>query len=159
PNAMRSRSTELFVEGAGALGIAMKPLRRNAPGCQGVSRCSFGCPTGAKRSVDVAILPEALARGAIVVCDALVSRVVLEGGRARGVLGSLLDAEGRHGAALRVDAERVVVACGSQHTPLLLRRSGISSPHLGRHLTLHPAVRVGAIFDDRVDGWDGAMQS
>jgi choline dehydrogenase-like flavoprotein len=84
---------------------------------------------------------------------------MLEAGRARGVEGSLLDAEGRQGAALRVDAERVIVACGSQHTPLLLRRSGISSPHLGRHLTLHPAVRVGAIFDARVDGWDGAMQS
>jgi choline dehydrogenase-like flavoprotein len=159
PSAMRSRSTELFVDGASALGIAMKPLRRNAPGCRGASRCSFGCPAGAKRSVDVAILPEALSRGAVVVCDAFVSRVVLEAGRARGVLGSLLDAEGRVGPALRVDADRVVVACGSQHTPLLLRRSGISSPHLGRHLTLHPAVRVGAIFEERVDGWDGAMQS
>jgi choline dehydrogenase-like flavoprotein len=157
--AMRSRSTELFVQGAEALGISMKPLRRNAPSCQGASRCSFGCPTGAKRSADVAILPEALERGAVVVCDAFVSRVVLEGGRAQGVEGSLLDAQGRPAHALRIESDRVIVACGSQHTPLLLRRSGISSPHLGRHLTLHPALRVGAIFDERVDGWDGAMQS
>jgi choline dehydrogenase-like flavoprotein len=159
PSAMRSRSTELFVEGADALGIEMKPLRRNTPGCKGSARCTFGCPTGAKRSVDVAVLPEAIERGAVVVCDAFVSRVVLDGGRARGVEGSLLDARGRAGHALRVEADEVVVACGSQHTPLLLRRSGIASPHLGRHLTLHPAVRVGAIFDERVDGWDGAMQS
>jgi choline dehydrogenase-like flavoprotein len=159
PDAMRSRSTELFLEGADALGIAMKPLRRNAPSCKGASRCSFGCPTGSKRSVDVAVLPEAIERGAVVVCDAFVSRVVLEGASARGVLGSLLDARGRRGPDLRIEADCVVVACGSQHTPLLLRRSGIASPHLGRHLTLHPALRVGALFDERVDGWDGAMQS
>ena len=45
------------------------------------------------------------------------------------------------------------------HTPLLLRRSGLDSPHIGRHLTLHPAVRIGALFDEAVDGWDGALQS
>lgn len=160
PSALRSRSTELFMEGAEALGIPMKPLRRNAPSCKGSSRCSFGCPTGAKRSVDVAVLPEAIERGATVICDAFVSRVVMDGRRARGVEGFLLvDERGRKGPSFRIHADIVVVACGSQHTPLLLKRSGISSPHLGRHLTLHPGVRIGAIFDERVDGWDGAMQS
>jgi len=51
------------------------------------------------------------------------------------------------------------VACGSMHTPILLRKSGLSSVHIGRHLTLHPAVRIGALFDEQVDGWDGALQS
>jgi choline dehydrogenase-like flavoprotein len=87
PSALRSRSTELFRLGGEALGIPMKPLRRNAPGCRGASRCSFGCPTGAKRSADVAILPEAIAKGATVVCDAFAARVVLEGGRVRAVEG------------------------------------------------------------------------
>jgi choline dehydrogenase-like flavoprotein len=159
PSALRSRSTELFMEGADALGIPMKPLKRNAPTCKGSSRCSFGCPTGAKRSVDVAVLPEAIERGATVVCDAFVARVLLDGRRARGVEGYLLDERGGKGPAFHIDADLVVVACGSQHTPLLLKRSGISSPHLGRHLTLHPGLRIGAIFDERVDGWDGAMQS
>ncbi|MGL1437427.1 GMC family oxidoreductase N-terminal domain-containing protein, partial [Vibrio parahaemolyticus] len=40
-----------------------------------------------------------------------------------------------------VRAKLVVVACGSMHTPLLLRQSGLGSQHIGRHLTLHPAVR------------------
>ena len=56
-------------------------------------------------------------------------------------------------------AKVVVVACGSLHTPLLLRKSGLDSVHIGRHLTLHPAVRIGALFDEAVDGWDGALQS
>jgi hypothetical protein len=66
---------------------------------------------------------------------------------------------GEPGVAFDVRARVVVIACGSLHTPILLRNSGLGSMHVGRHLTLHPAFRVGALFDDRVDGWDGAMQS
>ena len=61
PDHMRSRSTELFVEGAARLGIPMKPLARNAPSCKGAARCSFGCPNQAKMSVDVVMLPDARA--------------------------------------------------------------------------------------------------
>ena len=53
PVAMRSRSTKLFVEGAARKGIEMKPMRRNTKGCDGCGRCNFGCPHGAKMSVDV----------------------------------------------------------------------------------------------------------
>ena len=59
PDHMRSRSTELFVEGAAKMGIPMKSMRRNTSGCRGVSRCNFGCPHGAKLSVDVSFLPDA----------------------------------------------------------------------------------------------------
>lgn len=160
PESMRSRSTELFVEGADKLGVPMKSLRRNTPGCKGASRCNFGCPNGAKMSVDVAVLPDAVRHGALVVSDALVEQVLVEGGRAVGVRGRLLEAQtGEPSAVFEVRASVVVVACGSIHTPVLLRRSGLRSAAIGRHLTLHPAFRVGALFDERVDGWDGAMQS
>jgi len=35
----------------------------------------------------------------------------------------------------------------------------VRSPHLGRHLTLHPSFRLMARFDERVEGWKGALQS
>lgn len=159
PDAMRSRSTDLFVEGAAKMGVAMKPMRRNTRGCRGMSRCNFGCPHGAKMSVDVSFLPEACARGAIVVSDALVERIDVTGGVARGVRGRLLAEDGHPRVDFHVRARTVVVACGTLHTPLLLRASGIDSPHVGRHITLHPSVRLGAIFDEDVQGWDGAMQS
>jgi choline dehydrogenase-like flavoprotein len=159
PDAMRSRSTELFVDGAAKLGIPMKSLRRNTQGCHGESRCNFGCPHGAKMSVDFSYLPGACERGALIVSDALVERIDVAGGVARGVSGRLLDGEGQRTVPFEVRAKIVVVACGSLHTPLLLRASGIDSPHLGRHMTLHPAVRVTAIFDETVAGWDGSMQS
>jgi choline dehydrogenase-like flavoprotein len=159
PDSMRSRSTELFVEGAARMGIPMKSMRRNTRGCRGVSRCNFGCPHGAKLSVDVSYLPDACAHGALVVSDARVDRVDVTSGVARGVRGRLLDADGSRGVPFEVHAKVVVVACGSLHTPLLLRASGVDSWHIGRHLTVHPGFRVGAIFDEVVEGWDGALQS
>jgi len=160
PASMRSRSTELFVEGAEHLGIPMKSLRRNTSGCKGASRCNFGCPHGAKMSVDISMLPDARANGAVIVSDALVEKVVVEGGTARAVRGRFMDPRtGEPGIAFEVRARVVVIACGSLHTPILLRNSGLGTSHVGRHLTLHPAFRVGALFDERVDGWDGAMQS
>jgi choline dehydrogenase-like flavoprotein len=159
PDGMRSHSTELFVEGAAKLGIPMKSIRRNTQGCRGESRCNFGCPHGAKMSVDFSYLPDACDRGALIVSDALVERIVVAGGAARGVRGRLLGEDGEPGVPFEVRAKVVVVACGSLHTPLLLRRSGVGSLHVGRHLTLHPGVRVTAIFDDVVEGWDGSLQS
>jgi choline dehydrogenase-like flavoprotein len=159
PDGMRSRSTELFVEGAAKLGIPMQSIRRNTSGCRGVSRCNFGCPHGAKLSVDVSFLPSACAHGAVIVSDARVDRVDVTGGVARGVVGRLLDADGEPGTTFEVRARVVVVACGSLHTPLLLRASHVGSRHVGRHMTLHPGFRVGAIFDEVVEGWDGALQS
>ena len=157
---MRSRGTELFVEGAEKLGIRIKPLRRNTNGCRGAARCTFGCPNRAKMSVDISFLPEAREKGATIVSDALVERIDIAGGRAYGVRGRFLDQRtGEPRIPFDVRAKLVVVACGSLHTPLLLRRSGLDNVHIGRHLTLHPSVRVAAIFDEAVNGWDGALQS
>ena len=160
PVEMRSRATELFVEGADKMGVTMKTMRRNTNGCRGAARCNFGCPNGAKMSVDVSFLPEASNRGAQILSDALVEKVDITGGRARGVRGRFLDAQtGEPRVRFEIRAKVVVVACGSMHTPLLLRKSGLDSVHIGRHLTLHPAVRIGALFEEAVDGWDGALQS
>lgn len=163
PAYMRSRSTDKFVEGAARMGVPIRPIRRNTGlDCEGNGRCNFTCPAGAKRSVDVAYLPSATAHGARIVSDALVTRVLVEGGRAAGVEGHLLagdEAERSH--AFRVRARFVVAACGTIHTPLLLFRTGLGerSGELGNRLTLHPGARVVARFDEVLNGWDGALQS
>jgi choline dehydrogenase-like flavoprotein len=159
PEHMRSRSTELFVEGAAKLGIEMRPLRRNTRGCKGLARCNFGCPGFAKMSVDVSYLPDACAHGARILSDALAERVVVSGGSACGVRGRFLDPRGEPRVSFEVAAKVVVVAGGALHTPLLLQKSGVRAAALGQGLSLHPSVRVYAIFDERVDGWDGAFQS
>jgi choline dehydrogenase-like flavoprotein len=164
PVHMRSRSTALFGEGCEKRGFSLKPLRRNTNGCKGCSRCNFGCPEGAKMSVDLSYLPRAAAAGARIFSDCRVDRVVVEGGKAAGLSGRVLNGRGRlwrgdDGGRLEVRARRIVLAAGSYHTPLLLMRSGLGGAHVGRHMTLHPAFRMFARFDEPVNGWRGALQS
>ncbi len=162
PSEMRSRSTTLFDEGAHKLGYALKPLRRNTKGCQGCGRCNFGCPEGAKMSVDLSYLPRAVAAGATVYSHCLVNKVVSRGGRAVGVEGRILNGPaGAPGGKLVVHARRVVLACSAWYTPLILMRSGVGRGCrvLGKRMTLHPGFRMMARFDEDVRGWRGAMQS
>ena len=139
---------EVIGRGADRLGYRHGVLRRNAPDCDGQGVCTLGCPTGAKRSTDVSYVPAALERGAMLYTGARVERVDLVAGRARGVTARL-----RSGARLTVRAEAVVVAGGTLQTPLLLKRSGIgrTSGMLGKNLSIHPATRVMALFDERID--------
>lgn len=156
--------------GAERLGYRHGPLPRNAPGCDGQGVCCFGCPTGAKRSTDVSYVPEALKRGAQLITAAHVTAIDVVAGRARGAtarLGGAASGDGRAPGAsarrrprLTVRAEAVVVAGGALMTPLLLRRSGAcrTSRMLGKNLSIHPASKVMALFDDRIDQWNGIPQ-
>lgn len=169
PLAMRSRSTELFALGAARVGLDVQPMRRNTLGCNGCGRCNFGCPHGAKMSVDLTYLPRAVAAGARIYSDCLVDELVVVGERAVGVRGRVLTRHAprrwltgtRRYPRFEVRARRVVVAAGSYHTPLLLAQAGVgrASGQVGRNMTLHPGFRVFARFDEPVRGWRGALQS
>ncbi|MCT9112759.1 GMC family oxidoreductase [Streptomyces mirabilis] len=150
----------LALAGAKALGWDAAPLRRNAPGCRGSCQCVVGCPTGAKQSVQLSVLPEACASGARIVTGALVRRILVDrdrpgGPRAAGVLVRRLD-----GSELEILSPLVVVAAGALQTPPLLRRSGLGGhPRLGRNLSVHPAISVAGRFGRPVTGWKGVLQS
>ena len=164
PVAMRSRSTALFAQGAERLGYAMTANERNTDGCCACARCNFGCPHHAKLSVDLTYLPRAIAAGARVLSDCRVESIDFSGEQATGVRGRMLLQEGADGLARRaftVRARRVVLAAGAIHSAKLLLDSGLGDglPALGHHLSVHPSLRVMARFDERVDGWNGALQS
>lgn len=147
------------LDGARELGWRAAPLRRNAPGCQGSCQCVVGCPTGAKQSVQLSVLPDACAAGARIVTGARVERVLVDtdrpgGPRAAGVRVS------RHGDAIEILAPLVVVAAGALESPPLLRRSGLGRhPRLGRNLSVHPATSVAGRFAEPVTAWEGVLQS
>jgi choline dehydrogenase-like flavoprotein len=138
----------IVARGADHLGFSHGPLRRNAPDCDGQGVCCFGCPTGAKRSTDVSYIPEALMRGAELVTAARVDSIDVVAGRARGVTATLRG-DGVRRPKLRVTADAVVVAAGSLLTPLLLDDT-LKSPMLGKNLSIHPASKVVALFDEIV---------
>jgi choline dehydrogenase-like flavoprotein len=149
-------NARVIARGADAIGLTQhRPLRRNAPACDGRGVCCFGCPTDAKRSTNVSYIPLALRAGAELFAGARVHRIIIEGGRARGIVAETAD-----GKVLTVRARTVVVACGSLMTPLLLERHGLgrTSGQLGKNLSIHPAGGVLAEFDEQILPWKGIPQ-
>lgn len=145
----------LLKKGADAKGWKIIPNLRNQVHCAGSNNCAFGCPTGAKQSALVSYVPRALHFGARLYSDVRVTQILRDGKRAVGVVGHV------GGHRLTVRAKLVVSACGAIHSPALLHRSGFSSPsgQLGKNLSLHPNVKLVAIFDEDVRGWEGVHQA
>lgn len=113
-------------------------------------------------SVDMTYLRRAVAAGARIFSDLRVDRILTTGARASGVTGFVRNGEnGAPRSRFRIHGNRVVIAAGAFCTPMLLEKSGLGrqSGQLGRNMTLHPGYRMMARFDERVEGWKGALQS
>jgi choline dehydrogenase-like flavoprotein len=162
PDEILGPNGEVFRRGAEALGLRNQAIRRNARGCHGHGQCAFVCPIDAKQAMHVSVLPSVLAGGARLFANCKVTRVVVENGRARGVVAAVHDpATGERRGRLRVHARAVVLAAGAIFTPALLLRQKLanSSGQVGRNLVIHPAVGTTARFDDELRAWKGVMQN
>lgn len=150
-------AARVIARGCDVLGYAHRPLRRNAPDCDGQGVCCFGCPTDAKRSTNVSYVPMALRAGAELFTGVKVTRILTEGGRATGVRARVAGDTAR---TLTVRARAVVVACGTLATPVLLARNGLAggSGQLGRNLSIHPAAAGVALFDEDISGFNAIPQ-
>jgi choline dehydrogenase-like flavoprotein len=160
----------VLLGGATELGLEAGPTRRDTSGCSDCGSCSFGCRAGAKQSGLRAHLAAAARASARIVPDARVERVLLDGGRAAGVEATvgwerpsaraaslgLAPVEPRR---LVVRARQVVVAGGALRTPIVLERSGLGHPAIGRHLLVHPVPVVAGRFAERIEMWRGPLQA
>lgn len=142
-------------DGLKKLGWHVDNMPRAVRGCtqdEGCGYCGFGCPVGAKQSTMRVYLEDAAKLGARLVAGGNISRVVIEEGRATGVVGSVGDHE------IRIEARAVVVAAGAIETPALLLRSGLGG-EVGKNLRLHPGTATWAVFDEEVHAWEGTTQA
>jgi choline dehydrogenase-like flavoprotein len=112
------------------------PKMGDAERCRHCGRCMLGCPYGRKWD-SRAYLDEAVRRGARLMTGSAVTEVVIEDGRATGVVT-------RTKALHRfVPADLVVLAAGGFGTPAILERSGIAcEPTLFVDPVLTVAARV-----------------
>jgi choline dehydrogenase-like flavoprotein len=155
---------EVMDRGRRALGYSGGPIRRNARGCHGSGVCAFGCPLDAKLGMHVTYLPLAVRAGARIITGCRVDELVIQGGHAVGVRGSVVDPETgavQKSSRFEVRAQRVILAAGAVYTPILLLRERLanSSGQVGRNLRIHPGCGVLAAFDHDLDAWKGVMQS
>jgi choline dehydrogenase-like flavoprotein len=150
------RQDQLMALGARKTGIEARTIHRSEQGCRGSARCFHGCPSGAKQSTAQNYLRRAVQDGAQVVAHAPVQRVLVQGGRAVGVRGTVA---GEGGRAFEVRARKAVIVCASAiGSSNLLFRSGLARPGLGDRFMAHPGTTVMALYPDAVDMWTGAAQ-
>jgi choline dehydrogenase-like flavoprotein len=128
--------------------------------CEGAGQCLQGCRKRRKQSTNLNYVPETRERGGVIVSCAPVDRVMTEGARAIGVTGRFLHPQTRvEGTRFRVRAKKaVVIAASVTHSPLILMRSGIRLPALGKFFRAHPGTGVFGCYDDPVDMNVGATQ-
>ena len=147
--------------GCEALGYSWRLIPRNARGCDAgqCGYCSFGCRIGGKQSTTVTYLHDAQRSGRVeIVAGCRADTVTIARSRAAGVAATASDADGRT-HRVTVNAPRVVVAAGSIRSPVLLERSGIALPQLGRNLYLHPTSAVPGLYAEPIRSWIGAPQA
>jgi choline dehydrogenase-like flavoprotein len=151
------KNNTLFLEQTRKSGIESAPMQRYEEGCEGSGRCLTGCPTAAKRGMNVSYVPWTLRLGARIYSSCRVERVLVRGGQAEGVL-ARAKAPGKS-ATVRLLARRgVFIAASTVQTPNLLARSGIRTRALGQHFQAHPGVGVGGLFDQPIDMQLGVTQ-
>lgn len=156
-----NRDSELLRDGAKKLGYRYHANVRSQDRCVGSNMCMSGCPTGAKKSTLNTYLPLMQKSGGVVYSDCLVQKVLTRGNRAIGVDGVFINpVTRRKGFKIKVRSKVTIVCGGAIQSPALLMRSGIkdAGKNLGKNLLVHPNVKVLAVFDEEVRGWNGVIQ-
>jgi choline dehydrogenase-like flavoprotein len=87
-----------------------------------------------------------------------IDRVLIENGRAVGVIGSTIDPAGQS-RRVTIRSKIVVVAAGAIHSPALLLRSGLDNFQIGANLHLHPASATFGLYDEPIETWFGTMMA
>lgn len=154
PDALMSPQTHRLREAAIAAGYDWKKKLMLID----QSKCSGAYVYDAKWKA-LTFLDEAVRQGAVLKCDALVDRVLVENGRAVGVECRIKEgAFGRR--TVRYRAGRVVVCAGSLATPLLLRASGLQHVATGGYF-IDPIVTLFGRIPGLggVDSFTGTMEA
>jgi choline dehydrogenase-like flavoprotein len=150
-----SVNTRVFEAGLTALGRRVTRIPSNTRNCGDCGFCSFGCPHGAKQGTLKTYLQDAHDRGARIVVNAEVEKILHSYGAVHGARVRARDCDGTV-RELDVKCKAVILAAGAIHTPAVLLRSDVRNPNLGRHLRLHPTTATSAVFEEPIRAWQGA---
>jgi len=154
-----NRNNRLLYDGMKALGLPVDTTRRNTRNCFKSGYCGMGCPVDAKQSMLVTYLPDAVAKGATVLSQCRVDKLVAVGGRIERAECSVLDGYAPTGSQLTVRAKYFVLSGGAINSPAVLMRSGLGGGMVGRRTFLHPVVATASRWKDPIEPFYGAPQS
>lgn len=153
------KSNLKFRDGLARLGLQGKPLLRNTKHCEGCGFCCYGCPSGAKQSMDVSVIPKASEQGALFLTEAKVTRINRMGDQITSLAVACSNEKEGKKKTLLVTADIFILAAGAIFSPVLLMKSGIHLPKLGEYLTIHPTTKILALFGEKLSAWRGIPQA
>lgn len=144
-----------LIEGALKLGYSPKNVPQNTGGNKHYcGYCTLGCGAAEKQGPVASFLPDAAKAGAQFVEGFDAEKVLFErinGKRtavgvkglwqSRDTNGGVSGSDGTTRSVI-IKAKRVIVSAGSLQSPLLLLRSGLTNPQIGRNLHLHPGKQT-----------------
>ena len=157
-------AAQLMAKGCDAIGMGWAPAPNAAlsgsyyqpgygwrPACTNRGYCQAGCSTGAKASMDVTYLPQAVRLGAEIRAEAFVTRIERSGGKVTGVVYR------QGGREHRQRCKALFLCGGGVESPrlLLLNDIGNSSGQVGRNLLAHVGLQLWGKFDADVRPYKG----
>ncbi|KAF9172938.1 hypothetical protein BGX21_002424 [Mortierella sp. AD011] len=149
-----NKANSILLEGCHKLGYPAKNIPQNTGGhAHACGWCGFGCRFGEKQGTMMTFLHDAKLNGAQFMQDTFIERVLIEKGRAVGVVGH------QNGRKVTVKANKVVVSAGSIHSPALLQRSGLKNKNIGKNLFLHPVSYAFGRFDEKINCYEGSIMT
>jgi choline dehydrogenase-like flavoprotein len=150
-----NENNRLVREGCEALGVDGHAVPTARIDCIACGWTQFGCAYNRKTSQLITTIPRISKQGGRIYSDALVERLIVEGGRATGVEGQFVDrATHQPRGRFRIAAGIVVLAGGALGTAELLL-SNLKGPAVGRRFYINPHYFVFADFGREIDNVNG----
>ncbi|KJZ78994.1 hypothetical protein HIM_01767 [Hirsutella minnesotensis 3608] len=161
---------QALLDGCAKLGWRARPVEQNTGSKEHFcGQCHLGCGSAEKRGPTVTWLPAAAEAGAEFMEGFEVERVIFAEDKVTAIgiegLWTSRDADGnvhtpessRVQRRVRIKAGRVILSGGSLWSPVLLMKSGVENPNVGRNLHLHPVNIVVAAHQEPVRPWEGGI--
>ncbi|KAI9675775.1 MAG: hypothetical protein M1817_001142 [Caeruleum heppii] len=157
-----NHANRVLMEGARRLGYAHKAVPQNTGGNKHYcGYCTLGCGSAEKQGPVVSFLPDAARAGAQFMEGLEVESVIFDDSKgsktAIGVRGKWTSRDGKSSRDVVVKSKRVVISSGTLFSPLILLRSGLKNPQIGRNLKLHPVQFIFGIWPDEIRPWEGGI--
>ena len=165
-----NKTNRVLFEGARKLGYNCKAVPQNTGGKQHYcGYCTLGCGSAEKQGPVVSWLPDAARAGATFLEGFRAEKITFQkiAGKevAIGVTGNWTSRDSHGGVSgtdkymrrVTIKAKKTIVSCGSLQSPLLLQRSGLTNPQIGRNLHLHPVCVLLGVFSEEIRPWEGGI--
>nr|XP_043613555.1 long-chain-alcohol oxidase FAO4A [Erigeron canadensis] len=143
-------------KGCEELGYPVINIPRNASSDHYCGWCCLGCKDGKKKGTSETWLVDLVESGnGAILPGCEVTEVVHDRKKgkdrstAKGVLFEFVNQDGYKEVCL-VESKVTIVACGAMCTPLLLKRSGLKNPNIGKNLHIHPVAMAWGHFPSQM---------